>query len=734
MFLCSSHQGQESQGMPHMHAVERERDAGLECLAVIARFYGLAADVGKLRHEFSRSDKPLDASDLVRAARYIGLKSRAVQSNWRRLQHTPLPAIASCKDGRFLVIAKLVDGKVLVHDPLESRPQLFSQEPFETRWSGMLIMVTRRALAGAGESRFGFRWFIPSIIRYRALFAEVLVASFFLQSMALVTPLFFQVIVDKVLVHRGLTTLDVLAVGLLMVSLFEVILGGLRTYVFSHTTNRVDVELGSRLFRHLLALPLGYFEARRVGDSVARVRELENIRNFITGSSLTVVIDLLFTFVFLGVMYYYSPLLTTVVLATIPAYGALSLLVTPVLRHRLQEKFVRGAENQAFLVETVSAMQTLKSCAVESQWQRRWEEQLASYVQAAFRAANLGNVSGQAAGFINKVMTVMILWVGARAVMQGDLSIGQLIAFNMLAGRVSGPVLRVVQLWQDFQQATISVRKLGDILNTPGEPSHNQNRASLPELAGHIRFDDVTFRYRPEDRDILRGVSLEIPPGQILGIVGRSGSGKSTLAKLIQRLYVPAGGRVLIDGVDLAMVDSVWLRHQIGVVQQESILFSRSVRENIALRDPGMPLARVIRAAKQAGAHEFILQLPEGYDTQVGELGSSLSGGQRQRIAIARALAVNPRILILDEATSALDYESEQAIQSGMESICRGRTVIVIAHRLSALRLADRVIVVEDGRLVEDGRQGELLRAGGYYAGMHARQAGVTGLTVPAGT
>jgi subfamily B ATP-binding cassette protein HlyB/CyaB len=719
--------------MPHIHSGEMDRDAGLECLAVIARLYGLAVDIGKLRHEFSRSDRQLDTNELVRAARYAGLKARAVQSSWQRLQHTPLPAIASRKDGHLLVLARLVDGKVLVHDPLESQPQLFPKELFETLWSGLLVLVTRRARAGSGEQGFGFRWFIPSMIRYRALFAEVLVASFFLQSMALVTPLFFQVIVDKVLVHRGLTTLDVLAVGLLMVSLFEVILGGLRTYVFSHTTNRVDVELGSRLFRHLLALPLDYFEARRVGDSVARVRELENIRNFMTGSSLTVVIDLLFTFVFLGVMYYYSPLLTLVVLATIPAYIALSLLVTPVLRHRIQEKFVRGAENQAFLVETVSAMQTLKSCAVESQWQRRWEEQLAAYVQAGFRAANLGNVSSQAAGFINKVMTVMILWVGARAVMQGDLSIGQLIAFNMLAGRVSGPVLRVVQLWQDFQQASISVRKLGDILNTPEEPSRNRNRASLPELAGHIRFDDVTFRYRPEGREILREISLEIPAGQILGIVGRSGSGKSTLAKLIQRLHVPASGRVLVDGVDLAMVDSVWLRHQIGVVQQESILFSRSVRENIALRDPGMPLARVIRAAEQAGAHEFILQLPEGYDTQVGEQGSNLSGGQRQRIAIARALAVNPRILILDEATSALDYESEQAIQSGMESICRGRTVIVIAHRLSALRLADRVIVVEDGRLVEDGGQGELLRAGGYYAGMHARQAAVTGLAVPAG-
>ena len=719
--------------MQQIHSGEGGHDTGLECLAVIVRLHGLAADVGKLRHEFSRSGRRLDAGELVRAARYTGLRARSIQSHWRRLENTPLPAIAGRKDGGFVVLARLVDGKALVHDPLESRPRLFTRESFEDLWSGRLLLLTRRAAAGTGESGFGFGWFIPSIIRYRALFTEVLVASFFLQCMALVTPLFFQVIVDKVLVHRGLTTLDVLAVGMFVVSLFEVVLGGLRTYVFSHTTNRLDVELGSRLFRHLLSLPLGYFEVRRVGDSVARVRELENIRNFITGSSLTVVIDLVFTLVFLGVMYYYSPLLTLVVLATIPAYIALSLLVTPVLRHRLQEKFARGAENQAFLVEAVGAMPTLKSCAVEPQWQRRWEEQLAAYVQAAFRASSLGNVASQAAGFINKAMTVMILWVGARAVMQGDLSIGQLIAFNMLAGRVSGPVLRVVQLWQDFQQASISVRKLGDILNTPGELSRNRNRASLPKLAGHIRFDDVTFRYRPEGREILRQVSLQIPAGQIVGVVGRSGSGKSTIAKLVQRLHVPGSGRVLIDGVDLTMVDPAWLRHQIGVVQQDSILFSRSVRENIALRDPGMPLARVIRAAELAGAHEFILQLPEGYDTPVGEQGANLSGGQRQRIAIARALATDPRILILDEATSALDYESEQAIQSHMGSICQGRTVIIIAHRLSALRLADRIIVVDEGRLVEDGGQRELLRAGGYYAGMHARQSATVGMVIPAG-
>ena len=716
--------------MPHSAATERQLDTGLLSLVLAARFFGLPADPEQLRHRFAPPGNLFGSREILRAARHLGLKAREVASDFERLGRTALPAIARHNDGHYFVVAKLDGDKVLIQDPLESRPLALPRAIFEQAWSGNLILVTRRAVLLDENAKFGFKWFVPAIVKYRKLFAEVLIASFFLQLFALITPLFFQVVIDKVLVHKGLTTLDVLAVGLIVVSLFEVVLGGLRTYMFSHTTNRIDVLLGAKLFRHLLALPLAYFEARRVGDSVARVRELENVRNFITGSALTVVIDLLFTVVFLAVMYYYSPLLTWIVLGSIPCYALLSVVVTPILRARVHEKFNRGAENQAFLVESVSGVETLKAMAVEPQMQRRWEEQLAGYVQASFKAGNLNNIANQIAGFINKLVTVLILWVGARAVIAGDLSIGQLIAFNMLAGRVSGPVLRLVQLWQDFQQAGVSVQRLGDILNTPTEPSYNQNRSSLPQLNGRITFDRVTFRYRPDGPEILRTVSLDIPAGQVIGIVGRSGSGKSTLAKLIQRLYVPEAGRVLVDGVDLAMVDTAWLRHRVGVVLQENVLFNRSVRDNIALSDPGMPMEVVVQAAQLAGAHEFILEMPQGYDTLVGEHGSTLSGGQRQRLAIARALATNPRILILDEATSALDYESERIIQQNMQSICKGRTVVIIAHRLSTVRQADRIVVLERGQIAEQGPHDELVKRGGHYARLWALQSGEAPVTV----
>jgi len=361
--------------------------------------------------------------------------------------------------------------------------------------------------------------------------------------------------------------------------------------------------------------------------------------------------------------------------------------------------------------------------AVEPQMQRRWEEQLAAYVAASFRSNNLNNISSQSAQLISKVTYAVTLYLGAKLVVQGDLTVGQLVAFNMLAGRVSGPILRLAQLWQDFQQARISVDRLGDILNTATEPAQSSNRASLPPVQGRITFDGVTFRYRPDGPEVPRRVGLDIPPGQTIGIVGPSGSGKSTLAKLVQRMYIPESGRVLVDGVDLAMVDTTWLRRQVGVVLQENVLFNRSVRENIALSDPGMPMERVIAAAKLAGAHGFILELPEGYDTQIEERGGNLSGGQRQRIAIARALVTNPRILIFDEATSALDYESEAVIQRNMRQICQGRTVMIIAHRLAAVRDASRIITVENGEIVEDGTHGELINQGGRYAKLYRMQS-----------
>jgi len=427
--------------------------------------------------------------------------------------------------------------------------------------------------------------------------------------------------------------------------------------------------------------------------------------------------------VFFAVMYYYSPRLFWIVVLTIPVYVGLSAVVTPILRRRLDEKFQRGAENQAFLVESVSGAETVKAMAIEPQMQRRWEEQLAGYVASSFRAMNLGNVANQIAGFTNKVTTVLILWVGARLVIDSELTVGQLVAFNMFAGRVSGPILRLVQLWQEFQQARISVERLGDILNTPTEAGLAQGRTSLPQIAGHVALERVTFRYAPNLPEALKNVSLAVTPGEVIGIVGRSGSGKSTLTRLIQRLYVPEGGRVRIDGVDLAMIDPTGLRRQIGVVLQENVLFNRTVRDNIALADPGLPMAPIVHAAKMAGAHEFILELPQGYDTIIQEHGSNLSGGQRQRLAIARALVTNPRILIFDEATSALDYESERIIQDNMRLICKGRTVFIIAHRLSAVRDADRIVVVDRGEIVEQGTHKELLASSGPYAALHRHQA-----------
>jgi ATP-binding cassette, subfamily B, bacterial HlyB/CyaB len=699
----------------------RPADQGLEALVTLLHLQGVAADAGQIAHRLG-TDK-IGAPEMLRCAKDLGLKARAYRTDWSRLGSTPLPAIAALSDGGFLVVAKAAADKVLVQAPA-SRPALMTRDDLVSIWNGQLILMTRRAGLSDITRRFGIAWFLGAIHKYRHLLGEVLVASFFLQLLGLVSPLFFQVVIDKVLVHRSLTTLDVLVLGLGSISVFETVLGILRTYLFSHTTNRIDVELGARLFHHLLALPMAYFQARRVGDSVARVRELENIRNFLTSSALTLVIDLFFTFVFAGVMFLYSPLLTWIVLGSFPFYIAISAAATPLFRRRLDEKFRRGADNQAFLVESVTGIETLKAMAVEPQMQRRWEEQLAGYVAASFRVLSLGNSASQTVQLVSKIVTASILYCGAKLVIDGSLSVGELVAFNILAGRVSAPVLRLAQIWQDFHQARLSIARLGDILNTTAESTYSAGRARLPALRGDIRFDHVSFRYRVDGQEVLHDVSFEVPAGQTVGIVGPSGSGKSTFAKLVQRLYVPERGRVLVDGMDLAMADPAWLRRQIGIVLQENVLFNRSVRDNIALADPAMPMERIIAAARLAGAHDFILELAEGYDTVVGERGSMLSGGQRQRIAIARALVGDPRILIFDEATSALDYESERIVQQNMKAIASGRTVLVIAHRLSTVRAADRIVTLERGRLVEDGSHDALIKTGGRYASLHRLQGG----------
>lgn len=708
--------------------VSGQIDQSLACFILLAKFLGVPADSEQILHDRGRGDDPFLLEDLARIARRIGLTARVRQVALPDIAKLPLPALAETSDGDAVILLKVEDANLnpryLVQRGDAERPEIWNSLETAERLSGRVLLMTSREKMVGDTRPFDIAWFIPALVRYRGPLRDVLIASFFLQLMGLVSPIFFQLVIDKVLVHQSMTTLDVLAFGLAAVLIFETLMSGLRNWLFAHTTNRVDSELSARMFRHLLNLPLSYFEARRVGDSIARVRELESIREFLTSNAVTVVIDLFFTIVFFAVMYLYSPLLTLIVLLSIPCYILISVLISPSLRTKLEEKFQRGAENQSFLVESVTGIGTLKAMAVEPQMRDRWEKLFAGYTNTGFDVAKLANWGSHLIQLVSKLTTVAILYFGAKAVIAGDLTVGSLVAFNMLSGRVAAPILRLSQLWQDFQQVRISVERLGDVLNSPAEPEYNPNRASLPPINGAIRFDKVRFRYRADAPEALRGVSLDVAAGEMLGIVGPSGSGKSTLTKLVQRLYVPEQGRVLVDGVDLALVDPPWLRRQVGVVLQENILFNRTVRENIALGDPTRPMDAVIEAAKLAGAHEFILELNHGYDTVIDERGGNLSGGQRQRMAIARALINDPRILILDEATSALDAESEEIIQHNLARIATGRTVIIIAHRLSAVRQCHRIITVEAGEVTETGTHAELLRAGGRYAQLHAKQMG----------
>ena len=720
---------------------QKSMQSGLAALCAIARFHQVAADPANLAHQLGLSPSAeITTQDLLRAAKHLGLKAKLSATTSERLALTPLPALAQVRSTygsvRTVILAQTDGQRVLLQDPSVpgGRPTIESMDVFASQWTGELILITSRASLTGSLAKFDFSWFIPSLIKYRKLLGEVLLISFMLQLFALVSPLFFQVVMDKVLVHKGMTTLDVLVIGLLVVVVFESLLNALRAYIFSHTTSRIDVELGARLFRHLLQLPLAYFQARRVGDSIARVRELENIRSFLTGNALTVLLDVFFSVVFIAIMLFYSVPLTLIVLVSLPLYAGISILVVPILRQRLDVKFARGAENQAMLVETVTGIQTVKASALEPSMAKRWDDQLAAYVSASFKTQNLATWAHEAINLVGKIINAATLWYGAHLVMDNELSVGQFVAFNMFAQRVAQPIMRMAQLWTDFQQTGISVARLGDILNTRTEVPPS-SAAQLPPVKGRITLDKVIFRYRPEAAPVLNSVSLDIRPGEIIGIVGRSGSGKSTLTKLVQRLYVPEQGRLMVDGIDISLIDAAQLRRQVGVVLQENLLFNRSVRENIAITDPAAPIEAVVRVAQLAGAHEFISELPEGYDTMVGEQGGSLSGGQRQRVAIARALFTNPRILILDEATSALDYESEAIIQQNMAHICKGRTVLIIAHRLSAVRHAHRIIVMEKGQIVEAGPHEALIqKPKGLYAHLWRMQDGVQPVDVKAAT
>ena len=697
------------------------QDSGVEALALLLALHHRAVDPKQLRHELGQSSA-LSAADIVRLARrQAGVRARAATVAPGRLSNQPLPALANGPEGWFL-IGRLVTDGVLIQRPGQPVEKI-DRTALDAIWSGELILVTTREGSADSLKRFDIRWFIPQIVRYRHLIGEVLLITCVLNILGLASPLLFQNVIDKVLAHNALSTLNVLAIAFVAISVWETMFGWIRSRLYSETSQKIDVELGARAFRHLLALPLDYFERRRVGDTVTRVRQLETIREFLTTASLTVLVDPLFTIVFMIAMLFYSPALFAIVAVSLVGYVVVSLVVTRPLRARIEEKFERGSASNSLLTESVTGIQTVKASAVEPQWQDGWERQLAAYSAASLRVTNLSAGGSQAVELISKLSFAAILFFGAKFVIGGWMTVGALVAFNMFAQRVSGPVIRMAQIWTDFQQVRISIERLGDILNHPTERS-GASAMDMPAMKGAVAFDAVRFRYAPDSPPAVDGITLQVPAGMSLGIVGSSGSGKSTLTKLLQRLYVAESGRVLVDGMDVAQADPAWLRRQIGVVLQENILFNRTIRENIALASPAMPFDRVVRAAKLAGAHEFILAQPQGYDTPIVERGVNLSGGQRQRIAIARALVTDPRILILDEATSALDAESEEIIQTNLRAIAKGRTVLIIAHRLSAVRGCDRIVTMEQGRIVEGGTHDELLESGGRYAELHHRQNG----------
>lgn len=720
-FLNKSANG-DADGPPQTDPIP---NSGLWNLAAIAAHFRIAVNPEQIAHDLGIRGPQCHCEDIVRGAHRIGLKAKLLEGQTlSRLASIPLPAILRLSDGSFAIVAsKLPDDNYRLVYPTTRGSKVANAEFLQGHWTGDVILIQRR-IGGVGVSpgSFSYRWFSSTIWRYRRPLCQVLVASLFIQIFALITPLFFQVVIDKVLPHKGDSTLIVIFVGLLLIGAFDVTLQYLRAYALNHTTSRIDVELGARLFDHLLRLPLSYFETRSTGQTVARVRELETIRSFMTGQGLTSVVDLLFTVVFVAVLFLYSPFLTLIVLASAPVYAIVAMVLRPVLRQRINERFNCGAASQQFLVESIVGIQTLKAAAIEPVLRNEWEEKLAAYVKTSFQAVSLGSLGQNIIQYVSKATTALVIFFGAQAVINGDMSIGALVAFTMIMNQVTAPILRLSQLWQDFQQVQVSVDRLGDILKSPIE-SHPQSCANLAPARGAIKISNVSFRYQPNGIEVLKDINLEIPEGQVIGIVGPSGSGKSTLTKLIQRLYRPEQGQLFLDGIDISHVDTSWLRRQIGVVLQENLLFNRSIHDNIALANPALPRGAVIAAAKLAGADEFISKLPLGYDTMIEERGSNLSGGQRQRIAIARALVTQPRILILDEATSALDYESEQIIRANMRQMTRGRTVIIIAHRLAAVQGCDRIVVVKDGQIDEDGTPLELRKkAGGAYAKLHQIQ------------
>jgi len=699
-------------------------EAPLACFAMLARFAGVRFRRDVIRKVLENQLKgsgqiSLQACGAI--AEMMGLSAQLVQVPAVAISRLQAPALIRWQES-FAVLYRISERELVIAAPevglIRRQPQDFADA-----WGAEGQVLLLKAPEGERQERFSLRWFLPSIQRYRGILIQVFVASFFVQLFGLANPLMTQVIIDKVLVQKSADTLDVLGFFLLGVAVFEALLTALRTYLFVDTTNRIDLSLGSEVINHLLRLPLNYFDRRRVGELAGRINELENIRQFLTGTALTVVLDAVFSVIYIVVMFIYSWLLTLVALATVPLFAGLTLVVSPIVRRQLRTKAERYADTQSYLVEVLSGIQTVKAQNIElkSRWQ--WQERYARYISSGFKTVLTSSTASSFSGFLNQLSGLLLLWVGAHLVLANQLTLGQLIAFRIIAGYVTSPLLRLIQLWQNFQETALSIERLSDVLDAPQEADEaNRHNIPMPEIQGAVRYEGVTFSFVKNGPPQLVNINLDFPPGVFVGIVGQSGSGKSTLMKLLQRLYEPNSGRILVDGYDISKVELYSLRRQLGMVLQDTLLFNGTVQENIALTNPDATSDEIIAAAKVAAAHEFIMALPQGYNTVVGERGSALSGGQRQRIAIARTVLQNPKLLILDEATSALDYNSERLVCDNLAEAFAGRTVFFITHRLSTVRNADVILMMDQGSVVEQGTHAELMALKGRYYCLYQQQ------------
>lgn len=703
-------------------------DSALWCLVNIARHYSIPADYKQLERAYITDENPADTITLLVGARDLGLKARRLENiSADTFVKLPHPSVVKVKDGTYLFVLGITpDGAIIGRDYRRADTDMrIEREEFNKHFTGEAIIFTKRFHVEKLEEKvagFGFRWFIPVVLKYKNFLFKVLGLSLVLQFLGLLTPLFTQMVIDKVLVHHSLTTMDILIGGMIIVAVFNTWMQALRSYLFLNTTNKIDVILSSHLFKKVSELPSKFFDKWQVGDVVSRMNEVESIRGFLTGSALTVVLDIAFATVYLAVMFVYSSTLSYIVWAVIPMYIVLNAVIAPIFKYKLNERFLLASEQQSFTIEAVTGVRTIKTMGMEANFVSRYEEILSRFLKSSLGVMHIANVSGVLGNFLQQAFNLALLWIGAYRVMAGTLTVGELIAFQMLAGQVIAPILRLVTMWQQFQSVRVSMARLADIMDEKSEAAFNPNRTTLPTLRGEVVIDNVNFRYKADGKNVLSDVKLKIPAGSKVGIVGHSGCGKSTLTKLIQHLYAPDSGRILIDGVDIAQVETAWLRRQVGIVLQENFLFAGTIKENIAIAMPSIDEESIMKAAELSGTDEFVKDMPHGYDTFVGERGSLLSGGQRQRVAIARALLLDPRLLILDEATSALDTESEEHILKNLDKITAGRTTIIIAHRLSTVKDADFLVVMDKGKIMEIGSHEELMAKRGAYYRLYASQ------------